>query len=156
RLQCVNVRRGGQAIATHFVEKLRVRLRLQTFDVACTVTKKSQMALGTNAGIEQANGAGGDIAGVSVRSVAAAGLLFIEPHEIGVGHVDFAAHFELGRNIVTVKLQGNVANRSDVVCDVIADLTVAARRAQDKSTVFVEQRNSDAVDFQLHNPFDLL
>ena len=43
-------------------------------------------------------------------------LLLVEPHQIGVGHVDFAAHFEHGGRIFAAQPQRHVLERAITLC----------------------------------------
>ena len=70
------------------------------FDVADAVAKQPQPPLGADPRVEQADAAGRARCGVlayggSPRSL----LLLVEPHQVGVGHVDFAADFQHRRKV---------------------------------------------------------
>ena len=83
-------------------------------------------------------------------------LLLVEPHQVGIGHVDFAADFEHCRRVFAAKLHGHIAERANVVRDVVADAAVAARRRLLEPAVFISGRDRHAVDLELDDPLDFL
>ncbi len=124
-VEAFDVRRGGQAIAAELGQELHVGGGFQPLAIADAVAKQPQPPAGRLARIEQPNAAGGAVARVGVCRLAAVLLLLVEADQIGVGHVDFAAHFQHARRFV-VEPQRNATHGAHVVRDVVADATVAA------------------------------
>ena len=100
RGKALDVRRGHQAVSAEFGEKVHVVVGLQPSDVAHAVAKQPQVTRCADSRIKQADAAGGAVAGIGVGRLATLALLLVEPHEIGVGHVDFAPHFQRLRKIL--------------------------------------------------------
>ena len=68
----------------------------ESFVVSESMAKESKFALSADFWIEQADCAGGGIAGVLEFGFPQFRALLIEPYQIGVGHVDFAADLQNG------------------------------------------------------------
>ena len=129
--------------------------RRQPFAVADAVDQEAQPVRCSGPRVEQADGAGRHVARVGEDRFAARLLPLVERHQVGVGHVDFAADFQ-HRRMVAGQAQRHAERRADGVRDVVAHLPVAARHAAHEHAVFVEDRHGHAVDLQLDDPFDRL
>ena len=99
-------------------------------------------------GIEQLERAGGGVAGVLERLLALSPPQFVQPGELGVGHVDLAADLEQGRG-GAMKRQGDVPDSAQVGRDVVTPLAVAAGRSQHEPALLVTQRDGHAVHLEL-------
>ena len=77
----------------------------KSLDVAHPVAKEPQPALAADPRVEQADAAGGDVSRVGERRQALAALQLVEPDQVGVGHVDFAADFEHRRHVAAAKAE---------------------------------------------------
>ena len=97
-------------LAPQLVEELHVRAGLQPLDVAHAMAEHPQPPLGADARIEQPNAAGGDVAGVGKRRLSLLFLFLVKPHQVGIGHVDLAADFQCGRDVVADQVQGHIAD----------------------------------------------
>ena len=98
--------------------------------------------------VELADRAGGDVTRVGVERFAGNLTLAVDALELGPRHVDLATHQE-PRWSPRRKAQRQRAHRPQIVGDVVADRTVAARRAAHEQAVLVEQRGGDPVDLEL-------
>ena len=103
----------------------------QAFDFADAVAKEPQVPLGADPRVEQADAAGRAHCGVLANSLSSfVGLLLVQPHQVGVGHVDFAAHFQHRRHVRCPASRERYAQHgADIVRDVVADAAVAPRDA---------------------------
>ena len=101
----------------------------QTFDEADAVAEEPQAAMGANARIEHPHGSGRDVATIGKQPLSLRGLLLVETYQIGVGHVDLAAHFEHRRNVPARQTQRHAEHGADIVRDVVANSPIAARGA---------------------------
>ncbi len=73
-------------------QKVHVVGRRQSFGHSDAMAEEPKIPLGRDRGIQQPNRACGDVAGVFVRFGARPDLTLVQIRQIGVGHVDFAAH----------------------------------------------------------------
>ena len=100
-----------------------------------------------------------DVAGIGERAARPlACLLLVQPHQIGIGHVDFAADFQQRRHIASpCEPQRNVAASVRTLW-VISSPTRPLPRVtpRDQQPVLVDQRDGHAIDLQLDHPLDRL
>ena len=113
-----------------------------------------QTPLGADPRVQQA-----DAPAVPLRVLAngfslARTLPLVERDQVGVGHVDLAAHFQHGGHVPAEQSQWDIAHGSDVVRDVVTDLAVPARHTTYQHALFVDQGHGHAVDLQFHDPLD--
>ena len=103
-------------------------------------------APGHLAAVEQANGAGGGVAGIGVKRFALLLTVAVELIENPARHVDLAAQQQLGRR--ARKAQRQTPNGAHVGGDVIAELAIAPRHRPGEHAVFITQGNRHAVDLE--------
>ena len=149
--------RDRQAEALHFVEKLHVRAGRQPLGRGPPNGRRTAAA----AAAQIRGSSWRTLPAVTLRVLANSGLpsafcCLVQPHQVGIGHVDFAADLQQRRHLPAVQSQGDVANRADVVGDVVADAAVAAGDAPDQQSLFIDQRDGHAVDLQFDHPLDRL
>ena len=128
-----------------------VRLAAQRSD---TVENRGERALRHLARVEQLERAGGGVARILERFLAAGDLLAREFEEAALGHVDFAARLErlrLARNA-----QRQRPDRARAGGDVVADLAVAARGRDGEDAALVDRAEREAVDLGLDDVVDRL
>jgi hypothetical protein len=77
----------------------------------------------------------------------------LQRHQVGVGHIDFAANLERRRRIFALQSQRHIGNRADIVSDIVSDAAVTARHAAHEEAILVQERNGYTVDLQLDDPF---
>ena len=128
-----------------------VRLAAQRADA---VQDRGERARGDFAGVEQLERAGGGVARVFERLLAAGGLLAHEVEEAALGHVDFAARFERLRVARDAQRQG--ADRARAGGHVVADLAVAAGGRDGEDASLVRRAEREAVDLGLDDVVDRL
>ncbi len=132
--------------------------RLKAIDEE-VVGEKFEAALRGDGWIEHADGARGSIARIDENFAAHLFLMAVHRFEGFARHQDFAADFE-GRlqfgffDQGGVDAQRNGADRFHVWRDVFAGRAVAAGDAAHEDSVFVLQRNAEAVEFMLGDVFD--
>ena len=98
--------------------------------------------------------AGRDIAAVGEQLVSFLGLLLIQAHQVGVGHVDLAAHFQDRRHVRAMQLERYAQHGADIVRDIVADNAITTRGPVLETALLVHERYGDAVDLQLDDPLD--
>ncbi len=98
--------------------------------------------------VELAQRPGGGVARVGEGPLPRRRLGFVEREEIGLGHVDLAAHLDHRRRVGRQPLR-HIADSGDVRRHVLADRAVAARRGGDKHAALVAQRQRQPVDLRL-------
>ena len=74
-------------------------------------------------------------------------LAFIQRGEIGMGHINFAAHLKNLRRRAFEHMW-NFSDGAHIGCDVLAFVSVPARCRLDKLAAFIAQRTRQAVDFR--------
>jgi hypothetical protein len=94
-----DVRRGRQAVARQLVEEFHVRRRAEPFDAAHAVAEEPKPPLRAEPRVQQPDAAGGDVPRVGVGRFALLALRLVQQNQVGVGHVDLAAHFEHRRDV---------------------------------------------------------
>jgi len=98
-------------------------------------------------GIELAQAAGGGVARVGEGLAAGFGLPRVQRGEIGMAHVDLAAHLEdLGRAGEHFR---DVGDGGGIGGDILAGLAIAARRGLHQPALLVAQRERQPVDLRL-------
>jgi hypothetical protein len=129
------------------VQPLRVLREAQPVDAPQAVRPHRQRAIARELGIELADRARRRVARVHERRQAGLGAPLVEPCEVRQRHVDLTADLEHRRRVLHP--HRDRADRAQVVGHVLADLTVAARRAPDEHALVVEQRDRQPVDLRL-------
>ena len=89
------------------------------------------------------------VARVDVKLLAGRFLPLVEREEIGLPHVDLAAHLGDVGNVLALQRLRHVLQRPDVRRDILADRAVAARRSVDQLALLVAQRHRQPVDLRL-------
>ena len=140
----------GQAPFAHELRQFPIPLSGQRLDLAEAVGEEAQAALGHDFGIEAAQRAGGEIAGIGIGLFAFLDDLLVDALKVFVVHVDFAADFQNLRrfHVVITKRKRYRSNRPGVDGDVIADVAPAAGCGEHESAFFVSQADRRAVDFR--------
>ncbi len=105
-----------------------------------------ELAVGGDGGVEDAEGAGGGVAGVGVAGEAFLLAVGVEFLEGGVGHDDFAAGFEL--RAVAADFEGEAADGAGVGGDVLAFGAVAAGEGELKRARGELGGEGEAVEFE--------
>ena len=124
-------------------------------DLAQTIGKERQRALGRDLGIELAHRACRRIAWVGKSLATGSQLAFVELFQIGTHHVHLAAHFHHGRHLRTCgQRQRNLANGADIVGDVLAHLAITTRGGLHQQAVFIAQIHGQTVELGLGYIFD--
>ena len=129
---------------------------VEALAIADRVAEEPQPPLGADPRVQLADAAGGHVPRVGEERLALGLLPLVEPHEIAVGHVDFAPRFEDAGILLAAEPQGDVVDRADVVGHVVAHAAVPAGDPRDQQAVFIDQRHGHAVDLQLDDPLDRL
>ena len=125
----------------------RVRLEGEALGHAHLVAPDRQRPLGGVGRVELADRAGGRVARVHERRLACFGAALVQRGEVRQRHVHLAAHLHQRRRVVDV--QGDRADRAQVVRDVLADLPVPARGAALEQAVAVDEADRQPVDLRL-------
>ena len=129
---------------------------LEAFAIPDRVAEEPQPPLGADPRIQLADAAGGHVPRVGKQRLALGLLPLVEPHEIAVGHVDFAPRF---------RMRGYVLPRSRKGMSwIVRMLWVTSSPTRplprvtpcDQQAVFIDQRHGHAVDLQLDDPLDRL
>ena len=105
--------------------------------------------------VDLAKRAGGRVAGIGVKRSAGLRLPRVDAGEPVLGHVDLAAHVEDARRLAFQGVR-NAADRAHVGGDVLALLSVAARRRLNQHAVLVAQRTGEPVDLRLGGDRELV
>ncbi len=138
---------GRQAEALHGVDGAELRRREAFADLAPGVGEEGERARGGDGGVELAQRAGGEVAGIGVDRLAGLGLTGVERGEIRLAHENLAARLEDSRRAVqAVRDDGD---RAHVGGHVLALEAVAARRRLDELAVLVAQAARKPVDLRL-------
>ena len=125
------------------------------------VGEEIESALRGDGRIENADGAGGGVAGVDENLAADVLLLAIHGFEGLASHHDFAANFERRRQLGFfegggIDAQRNRANRFHVGRDVFSGGAVAAGDAANEKAIFILEGNAEAIELVLGDVFDFL
>ena len=120
------------------------------------IGEEAERARGGDARVLLAQRAGGGIARIGEDLLARRLLPLVELEEIGLGHVDLAAHLADFRHVAAFELLRHVLQRADIGGDVLAFAAVAAGGGGDEFAVLVAQRHRQAVDLRLGAEGDLL
>ena len=121
----------GKAPATPCLDHVELRLDRHLARLAPAMRQEAQGATGGNRGVLLAERTGGGVARVGELArllVRVGGFLRqpgVERGEIGLAHIDLAAHLEHVRRVGGQGL-GNVGDGADILGHVLADRTVAA------------------------------
>ncbi len=140
----------GDAPSGERGQELAVRFKRIAGDFTSSVGDNAEPALGDDARIELLERAGGRIAWVGEGLVAGFDDGSVHPLELGGRHKDFAAHFENSWNRVFrvfVERERDGANGADVLCHVVATLTIAAGGSLNELPALVAKVDRDAIDF---------
>ncbi len=151
-LHAGGVRGDGQPPGREGRVGVGLRTGLETLHPAVAVAVHAQAPTRGDGRVLLAERTGGGIAGIREGRFALGhqpgveGLEVLEPEE------HLAAHFEQGRNRVSVaagELFGNVVDRAGVEGDVLAGASVAAGGRADEFAVLVDETQRHAVDLHL-------
>ena len=96
-----------------------------------------------------AQAAGGGIARVGEGLAARLQLRGIQALETGLGHIDFAAHFQGRRPAAALQLEGNIAHRAHIDADVFTGGAIAAGSAAHQQAILVQQADGQAIELGL-------
>ena len=124
-------------------------------DLAELVRPQGQLAVGGDAGILLAQGAGRRVAGVDERAQLGRDLALVERPEGGQRHVDLAPHLE-HRGGALAQALGDLGDRADVLGDVLARAAVAPGGGPHVAAALVADRDGEAVDLELAHVADLV
>ncbi|GBD46120.1 hypothetical protein HRbin41_00939 [bacterium HR41] len=143
----LNVGVHPEAVLAQPLERGVVRLELDPLCRAHAVAPDGQRTRRGDVGIELADRAGGGVAGVRERRLAASDPLLIYAHELVPRHVGLAAHLDQRRRIGYA--QRDRSDRLEVGGHVLAGLAVSAGSAAYQHTVLVDERDREPVDLRL-------
>ena len=116
--------------------------------------QEAQRASGGDRGVLLAQRTGGGVAGIGelARLLARLGRFLRQPGvergEIGLAHIDLAAHLEHVRRVGGQRL-GDVGDGADILGHVLADRAVTAGQRLDQPPIDIAQRTGQAVDLGL-------
>ena len=110
-----------------------------------------QPALCSDAGIELAQRSRRRVARVCKKGLSEFLLLGVECFKADTRHKDLAAHDQTGGRML--QRHGNGADGLEIFRHILADQSVAARRAADKLSIDVFQRNGKAIDLRFDRIF---
>src|SRR5690606_3223343 len=131
-------------------QRLRMgRRQLRALDLAQRVRVERERALRGDPRVELAQGAGGPVAWIGHRLVAAGARGLVPALERGLGHHHFATHLQHLRRLAA-QAQRNRTDGAQVGADVLAAGTVAAGGAAHEAAVLVAQADREAVELGLH------
>ena len=117
------------------------------------IGEEFQRPAGGHRRVELTDTAGGGVARVDQGLVAARGGGGVVFFEIVAAHVDLAAHFQHRRRLA-FQAQRNLAQRAQVLRDILAGSAVAARRTAHQHAVLVAQADRQTVEFQFGGVVD--
>ena len=143
--------------AERFERVLHLALRRGPGKAPClaeTVREELQRPLRRHRRIDLAHRPRGRVARIDEEPAAGRLLPGIQVLEVAPRHVDLAAHLEERRGMCGAELARDRADRPDVRRDVLADLTVAARRRDGQAPVFVAEADRKAVELELGQVLD--
>ena len=146
-LTAIMERRRQAHVAEHG-EHLELRCKRHPFDLSERIKKGFERAFRRRRRVKLAQRPGGGIARIREQRFAGLLALFVQFSEIGLVHIDFAAHFEPRRKwkggfAIGVEFlreaQRNCFHGFQILRHVFSGHAVAARRAGNKNTVFVNR-----------------
>ena len=147
---------GLEATGLEPLDHAALRVGRHLAHLAPGIGEKTERPRGGDHRVLLAQGAGGRVARIGENGCARLLLPLVELQEVGLGHVDLAAHLGDLRHVPALELLRHVMQRADVGGDVFAFGAVAARRGGDQSAVLVAQRHRQAVDLRLSAEVDLV
>ena len=149
-LKAHGVGAGGKTSLGEPSQRLPVRVgRLAVLGPADLVADHVKAAARGHRRVELPQRARGGIARVHVELLAGCGALRIEPLELRARHVDLAPHLEGGGRARYLECERDRADGAQVLCDVLAPRSVAARRSPHKAAALVHQRDRQPVNLGL-------
>ncbi len=110
--------------------------------LALGIGEKREFASGGDAGVELPQAAGGGVARIGEFSF----LALIQGEEIGLGHIDLAANFNLFRRVLRQGFRQRLQGQQ-VLGNILAFTAIAARGGANKFSVLIGEGNRQAVDF---------
>jgi hypothetical protein len=137
-------------------ERLEVRRQIEALARPDPVAPDRQRPRGGQLGVELPDRAGRRVAWVRKRVLARPGTLLVQAREVRQWKVDLAPHLQQRRRPLAVRGQGqrNRPDRPQVLCHVLADLSIAPSRSAGQHSVLVDQRNREPVHLRLGDVFD--
>ena len=120
RMADLGERIGLEAAAGEPFDHAALAVGRQLAHLAPGISEETERARGGDGGVLLAQRAGGRIARVGKDGVAGRLLPLVELEEIGLGHIDLAAHLADFRNALAFELLGHVLQRADIGGDVLA------------------------------------
>lgn len=136
---------------SQIVQRFAVRPELRALCQLQIEDQNVQPALGRDAGIELAQRTRRRVARVCKKGLSEFLLLGVECFKTDTRHKDLAAHDQTGRRML--QRHGNGADGLEIFRHILADQSVAARRAADKLSIDVFQRNGKAIDLRFDRIF---
>ncbi len=127
----------------------RLSVGRQLGNLAPGIGKEAQRPRRRNRGIELAQRAGRGIARIGEHLASARLLLLVETPEVGMCHVDLAAHVDQLGDVAALQLVRDRGDGHHVLGDVLAFHAVAACRRLGERAILVAQRDRQPVDFRL-------
>ena len=134
---------------------MRGQLSRKRINHAHAVRDKRQPARRDDLAVERLERAGGGVARVGEGRLAILFPIAIRAVEGGPRPVDLAAQLEHFGPARAVQPQRDALECANVLCDVVAGLTVAAGRRGHQAPGFIAQRYRDAVDFGINRILEI-
>ena len=132
---------GLEAAGLEPLDHAGLRLSRHFAHLAPGIGEKAERTRSGNACVLLAQGAGRRIARIGEDRLAGRLLALVERKEIGLGHVDLAAHFRDLRHALAFEPMRHILQRADIGGDVLAFAAVAAGGGGDERAVLVAQRH---------------
>ena len=129
------------------LDRAKLGIRQGRRQIAPSIGKKAQGAGGGDAGIQLAQRPSGGVAGVGKDLVTIGRLPGVQRSEIGMGHIDLAAHLHHLRRAGDVL--GNIGNCAGIVGDVFAHRAIPARGRLHQHAPLIAQGQGQPVDLGL-------
>ena len=99
-------------------------------------------------GVEIPHSARGGVTGIGVQRLACGFLLLVDPLEVLLGQIDFAAHLDASLRTAAQR-QRNRAHGAHVLRHVVATAAVTTGGAANQPSVFIGERDAEAIDLEL-------
>ena len=134
-----------------------MRFEGQSLDAPDAVNEDSQRSGGGNSGVELSAGTRGGVAGIGERLFAGLAPLLIETLEVVPLDYHFSANLDKRRrlHLSPQQAQRDALHGAKVLGDVLARMSVAARRADGQDAAFVNQFDGQSVQFRFERVSNL-